>query len=486
MFSRLKELLFQNRSTRQTVAKNTFWLTTSEIGARFIRAGIIIYAARVLGAENFGVFSYALGLAGFFTVFADVGLSALLTREAAQKPEARFNYFATAFTLKSFLLFGTALAIVFVAPFFSRIEAARALIPFIALLTIADGIRDFALAFFRALEKMELQALITLITNISIAIFGFATLYISATAEALTFSYIASAGAGAGAAVFLLRDEFRKIFSFFDKNLVYPILRSAWPIAVIATIGAFMLNVDIVMLGWFMDAKAVGLYSASQKIVVMLYTIPSILAMALFPTMSRYIGEETPERMRYLMENAVALTLALAIPMTVGGVVLGKEIIVFAYGSEFISASLSFQILIATLLFTFPGPIMGNMIFGYDKHRKYTPYVGLASLGNVAFNYLLIPIYGIAGAAIATLGAQTISNLGLLIVAMKINSFAIMRPLKKIILAALIMGGASYTMNVFSVHVIPNIIISAAIYGAMLYALKERVVMEIMGLLQKI
>ena len=104
MWKRITSLLFTNTGAKQTVAKNVFWLTVSEIGTRFIRAGIIIYAARVLGAENFGVFSYALGLAGFFTIFADIGLSQILTREASQKPEQRSEYFATAFVIKTVLL----------------------------------------------------------------------------------------------------------------------------------------------------------------------------------------------------------------------------------------------------------------------------------------------------------------------------------------------------------------------------------------------
>src|SRR3989344_5132264 len=165
MISRLKELLFQNRSTKQTVAKNVFWLSFSEVATRFIRGVIVIYAARILGAAEFGVFSYALGLAGLFTIFSDIGIIQILTRELAQKPEERDKYFATAFAIKFVLLIGTALAIALFAPLIS-IATAIKLIPLMALLVFFDGLRDFSLAFFRALEKMEVQAFVTLLTNI--------------------------------------------------------------------------------------------------------------------------------------------------------------------------------------------------------------------------------------------------------------------------------------------------------------------------------
>ncbi|MBI2035392.1 MAG: oligosaccharide flippase family protein [Candidatus Liptonbacteria bacterium] len=120
MINRLKDLLFNNRSIKQTVAKNVFWLSVSEIASRIFRGVIIIYAARVLGAAGYGVFSYALGLAGFFTIFLDVGLTAILTREAAQKPSQKSEYFATIFWMKTVPLMLTVAVVIFIAPYFSN------------------------------------------------------------------------------------------------------------------------------------------------------------------------------------------------------------------------------------------------------------------------------------------------------------------------------------------------------------------------------
>ena len=159
---RIKELLFHNRGMRQTIAKNVFWLTLSQVGSRLIRALIIIYAARILGAAEYGIFAYVLGFAGFFTLFADVGINPLLTRNTANHPEQRTEYFSTSFWIKIVLLLATVLLVIFVAPHFTNIEAAKALIPLVALLVIFDGLRDFSIAFFRGLEKMEREALIVI------------------------------------------------------------------------------------------------------------------------------------------------------------------------------------------------------------------------------------------------------------------------------------------------------------------------------------
>src|SRR3989338_246964 len=106
MVNRLKAFFLHNSSTKQTIVKNFFWLSSSQVGSRLIRAAILIYAIRILGASEYGIFSYVLGVAGFFTIFADMGLSALLTREVAGNHREKSGiYFSNAFLLKIIFLF---------------------------------------------------------------------------------------------------------------------------------------------------------------------------------------------------------------------------------------------------------------------------------------------------------------------------------------------------------------------------------------------
>ena len=58
MFSRIQDWLLNNKTVGQTVAKNTFWLFSGQLISRLLRAAIVIYAARVLGASSWGAFSY--------------------------------------------------------------------------------------------------------------------------------------------------------------------------------------------------------------------------------------------------------------------------------------------------------------------------------------------------------------------------------------------------------------------------------------------
>ncbi len=483
MLSKAKNIFLVNRSTRQTVAKNIFWLTVGQIGTRLIRAFLIVYAARILGAAEYGIFSYVIGLAGFFSVFSDIGINPILTREVAKKPQEAQSIFATSFWIKIVLIFFTALLIIFVAPYFSKIESAKPLLIFAAILTIFDGIREFSIAFFRAREKMELEALITTVTNIAITIFGFVILNSTPTASALAITYAFAAGTGTIIGIFILRKEFGGLFKYFKKELLKPILISAWPIAFIFLIGVFMLNVDIVMLGFLRTAEEVGFYSAGQKIVQLLYVVSAVLAASFYPVFSKLVEEKNHEKTRQLMERGTTISLLLALPLALGGIVLAPEIIQLLYGSEYGPAVLAFQILLLTMISNFLAPHLSNYIMAYDKQKLVPAIVLMGSMANVIFNLILIRPYGPAGAAAATVIAQIIFQGLLWCWSKRINNFYTLRHLKKIILATFVMGLVAVALQGTGAHVLINIAISALAYFATLFLLKEKTIVDVQNFL---
>ena len=144
MWQRIKSFLLENKTPQQTVAKNTAWLSISNFGGRLIKATIIIYAARVLGAAGYGVFSYATTLAGFFTLFVDPGINAVLIREGAKAtPEERRSLYSTTLLMKAVVIAVSVLIVITVAPFFSILPGAKVLLPFVALIIIFDSTRGF-------------------------------------------------------------------------------------------------------------------------------------------------------------------------------------------------------------------------------------------------------------------------------------------------------------------------------------------------------
>jgi O-antigen/teichoic acid export membrane protein len=486
MINRLKNLLFINRSTKQTVIKNIFWLSFGQIGSRIIRATTIVYAARALGASEYGLFSYVLGLAGFFTIFADLGISPLLTREiSANKNEQKSQIFASSFAIKIILLTITALLILFLAPKFSKIPKATNLISFVIILIILDNIRDFIFSYFRGIEKMELEGILVVIMNIAIAISGFFILSFQPTAKGLLFSYITSVAILTITAFYFIKNILKRVFIDFNKKIAFNFLRNCWSLAFAGLFGLFMLNIDIVMLGWWRTSKEIGYYSASQRIIQIFYTLSAIIATAIMPPFSRFVAQKDFEKAKALNEKIISLLYLIAIPLTIGGVILSKPIIKLFFGAEYLPATQSFQILIFTLLIQFPATILANTIIAYNAQNKLAYCAGLGSIANVIFNALLIPRWGINGAALATALAQYIYIVSIWFLAKQNLNFHILRYIKKIIASAIIMGFFSFLLNQTGINVIVNIILSAGVYFIILYLLKENTINEIRRLFKK-
>ncbi|PJC65467.1 MAG: hypothetical protein CO020_00480, partial [Candidatus Colwellbacteria bacterium CG_4_9_14_0_2_um_filter_50_12] len=280
-----------DRTTGRRIAKNTAWLFTGQIVGRLLRAAIIIYAARILGAASWGAFSYALSVAAFLTIFSDIGINALLTREGSKNPNERERYLATSFFVKlTFLLMMSAGVLIFINHL-TNLPEAVSLMPIALAVFIFDSLRDLGSAMARALEKMRIEAVTNIFTNIAITIFGFIALYISPTSTSVILAYAAGTLVGFVSIVIPLRRYFRGLTRNFDRSLVKPILATAWPFGLVGLMGAVMINTDVLILGWMREATEVGLYSAAQRPIQLLYIAPSLIATAFFPQLARLAAD---------------------------------------------------------------------------------------------------------------------------------------------------------------------------------------------------
>ncbi len=477
MFSRLKQLLLQNKSAKQTVAKNMFWLSFGQIASRVIKALIIIYAARRLGVESYGIFSYALGLSALFSILADAGLSSILTREASRDASWLEKSIGTAFVIKMTLVALSFALVAFVAPFFSTVRGAAILMPLAAFLIAFDALREFAFSITRAKERMEIEAAISLTTGIGITVFGFGALWLSPNPMSLMLGYVIGSALGFFLAAFLLRKYVAHFWENFDWTLAKKLIREAMPFALMGLLGALTINTDTIMIGWLRSATEVGFYSAAQRPVLLIYMISSLLSTSIFPVIAK-LAHKDDERMRVILEKTVSISLLIALPIFVGGIILSPQIVSFLFGPEYISIATTFATLLFTIVLLFPASAILNTVFAYNKQKILVILMIVGSFGNVILDYLLIPNFGILGSAFATVISQALAYSLAWHKMKQINNFYTLRHIKKGVVASIAMGIMSYALSIVGVHVIMNITISALAYLGILILLKEKLIKE--------
>lgn len=472
LIGKIRSFLFENKTVRQTVAKNTVWQGIGTVISRLIKAVLIIYVARILGTEGYGIFSYTVGLAAFFSIFSDIGIGGILTREGARNPNTIPIYFSTSLVIKIVLVALSIALIIGVAPFFTKIPEAVTLLPLAALLIMFDGFRDFVFSITKAKERMEVEAGFQTLTNISITVFGLIAVILQPTPEYLLVGYILGSATGTVGAVWYLRKYFYKFWRTFQKSLVITILKEAWPFSIVIGLGMIMANTDTIMLGWFKDAHAIGLYAAAFRPIQLLYFLPGLLASSVFPVFSRFAKTE-PKRFKTILETSIAATFLISLPALAGGLVLSKEIIGFVFGPEYIGASLAFNILLFTVIANFPSSLLINGLFAHGRQKVFAGTLAVGALGNVILNFIFIPILGIAGSAIATLFAQILSY-GLMWYFMwRMNKFSVAPFLPRAILSAIIMGIFVWAINLAGIHVLLSIAFGAILYFGLLFLLKD-------------
>jgi O-antigen/teichoic acid export membrane protein len=479
MWKNIKSFLFENKTAKQTVAKNTIWLSISNFGGRLIKAVIIIYAARILGTNGYGVFSYAITLAGFLTLFMDPGINGILMRDSAKAdPDEQRRIFGTMFIIKLALIAIGVMVIIFIAPLFSTLPGAKVLLPIIALVLAFDTLREFFFSLIRAMEKMQQEAAIFLLTNLGIVIFGFIFLYISATAKSFTWGYVAGDAIGTVAAIFALRHYFKNILSRFDAKLVMPILKAAWPFAISGALGLLFTNTDILVISWMRTASDVGIYSAAIRIIQTLYLVPGIIQFTTLPLLAR-LAKKDDAKFRTVLERTLAIVFLASIPLAIGGIIFGTSIMGLVFGAPYRAGGLAFKLLIATLIFDFPASIIINALFAYEHQKSLVVSSALGGVINVALDLLLIPAFGIAGSAVATLVAQAVNNGYLWHAMKKVNYFSVLGRLKKVFLAGAIMGVVGISLSFADINVLLNILICAILYFILLKLFKEPLVEEV-------
>ena len=384
---------------------NTSWL----LGERALRLTVSlfigIYVVRYLGPERFGFLSYALSFVWLFSSLASFGLDDILVRELVKCPEQRNNLLGTVFWLKvcGTLVMGTAIALVLKF----KVEDQQtywmiALISF-GFLFQATNVVDF---YFQSQVQSKFAVRAQVIQLILTSLFKIYLVWNHA--ELIWFAFALMLDQVVVAVLFLLVYHWKiEWFPFFSFTWIQAkkLMRDAWPLIFAGMVVSVYMKIDQVMLKEMLNTKAVGVYAAAVKLCEAWYFVPTAVIASLFPAVieARKKSELLyNERVQKLYDLMVWGSVAVAIPTTL----LADWIILILYGADFQEAADVLRIYIWAGVFVSLGIASSKWLIVENLQRYLIFRTTLGALLNVGCNLWLIPIYGIKGAAFATLVAQ--------------------------------------------------------------------------------
>lgn len=374
-----------------------------------------VVLARVLGPEQYGIYSYVLAIVSILAIPAMFGLPSLIVRETA-KAEVKQEwgkmrglwFWSNSITasLSIFIAIIAALVLWLNRENFTEMQ----------FLTFAWGIAFIPLSALAALRGASLRGLRKVIQGqlpeqvlkpalfiVMLAVVGLTGITQLTAQSAMMLNALSAGMAFVFGAWLLLRVKPKQL-----NNAEKEFERKAWtasviPFAALSGLAVLVTQTDIVMLGILKEAADVGIYKVAAQGADLAALGIVAANMVTMPYMSRFANKNDIDGLEKIAQKSARLSFFVALGMTLVFFIMGEGLIEFVFGSDYIQSYLPLLLLAAGQLIHAglgPGGTVLNMS-GYEKGTLIT--LILSALINVALNFIFIPFWGVYGAAIATL-----------------------------------------------------------------------------------
>ncbi|MCW3137388.1 MAG: polysaccharide biosynthesis C-terminal domain-containing protein, partial [Methanophagales archaeon] len=158
-------------------------------------------------------------------------------------------------------------------------------------------------------------------------------------------------------------------------------------------------------------ATDVGHYAVAVGLSRFFWIVPQAVQTITYPTTSEYWTKNNHAALQKMIDKSMKNTACVLLPIGLGVGFFARDIITFIFGEEFIYAVLPLQILlIGTSINGSTSRAIGGSLSAVGRPDLDLKKVSISALSNIILNILLIPYFGIVGAAIATAVSLSITS----------------------------------------------------------------------------
>ncbi|MCK5665408.1 MAG: oligosaccharide flippase family protein [Thiotrichaceae bacterium] len=382
---------------------------SGKVGASGLGFIVSLAVARLLGPENFGLFSFFLMWALLGSCFIGDIFADAMIRNYSVSIQNNKNH-ASSVLLNALLIrlfFGTLLAVTgallsnYIALEIFNNEDYTIPIMYGCAGALAISLWTFILSMLQASEAFHKHGLISPLVNllrlIAIPILFNIGMF---AVEPLIMVFVASYVICGVTAIFLMRGRFK------DGKILYPEIKkqlsfSKW--ITLSLICIALINfLAIPALGYYATNLEVGLYAAGANLLIVFEHITNAIVTIQYPKISKLKTLHELRSFNWKTLKFSIVIVALLAPL----IYFIKPFIILVYGAEYAASSLIFQVLCIGLLSTMITQPL-NLLFLVQNKSHYWGYMSLISLCIwIIAGYILIPQYAAIGAATATLIAR--------------------------------------------------------------------------------
>lgn len=392
---------------RKSVEINAILNIARVIGTILIPFCVTPYIARVLGVTVIGKINFGNAVVGYFSLLASLGVYSYAVREgtAVRTFRDKISCFASEIfrlnLVTTAIASGMLLICVMYVPKFSEYS-------FIILIQAANIV--FTTLGVEWLYVIYEDYVYVTIRTLVIQLLSMVCIFILVKKPEHLYRYLCINMISGFLLSFINHLRSRKYCNVnpfqvkINKKQIKPILYIFFS-SVASTVYT---NIDITMIGVIKDDYQVGIYSMAVKIC---NVFKHIIFAGIDVTMPRlsFMVKNNLENYNELLSKIVHVIIVFVVPVISGAMVQRENIIWLFLGDKYASARQSLLILFVAVLFAVAAYfVMHTMLLPFGMENILLKATLCGAIVNVVFNGIMIPFWGIEGAAIATLISEIV------------------------------------------------------------------------------
>ena len=394
-----------------------------------------MYFAHTVGPTILGAYFLFVAYFSVFNLIGDGGFGGAAVKRISEGDDQ--NAYFTAFTFLRVMLVAVSVGFLLIAqPYLVKLTSSG-MLPWLVLALIASAFTSIALNGVYGRGKVGVRQISNLIDNLIRVVIQVAAIALGYGLAGLAGGFIAGILA---AGLFNFRFLDLALAPFRRSHISSLFAFSFWTF--LGSSGYLVFSyADTIMIGYFMTEADIGIYRVALQLTTVATFVTMVLHTTLYPKISYWGRQHDLAPVESALTRAFTYSLLLAVPAVIGGWILGKNLLYYFYGEAFAAGAGAFAILLPVQVASVFMYLQTMCLNALDRPKDSFRVTAIAVVANVILNFLLIPVYGIVGAAAATFVTMTLNAaLANRALSRRIRVRIEVRAVGHIVLAALVMA----------------------------------------------
>lgn len=403
-FSRIKDI------SKSKNIKNASWIIAEQVYQMILSLVLSVISARYLGPAQYGELQYTASFIVFFTSITTLGMEGVVIKKMVAYPQKEGLYLGSCMAFRFVSSIFSSIAILLIVFFLNVGDSVKFILA--ALQTLQLIARAFLLfdSWFQRHLKSKFVSIAKVIASTTVAIYKIYLLVSTKSVEWFAFSTSFDIILISCFLYFFYKREGGQPLRF-SFNVGMEVLSESYHFIISGLMVATFGQMDKIMIGKMLSDASVGYYVTAASICSMWVFIPIAIINSFQPSIMelKKNGQENLYLRR--LEQLYSLIIWVSMLFSILITLTSSLIVQILFGEAYMGAVEPLRIIIWSETFSMIGTARGIWVLCEDKNKYVKYYLAWGVIVNLALNFMLIPLWGINGAAFATLVTQFVTSL---------------------------------------------------------------------------